>query len=382
MATKTNKMANVPNLRFPGFEGEWKKDKVGRLCDFIVPGRNKPTIFNGNIPWITTPDIDHNQVVFASKKGLLISKEEAKKVGSKIIPEKSIILSCVGELGLVAIAGTEMVINQQLHAFIPKKIEYRFLLYCLGNQKKYMEKIATKTAVPYMNKDNCNSIPITFPSSQEQQKISSFLSLIDERIQTQNKIIEQLETLIKGLSEKLLARKLRFKDQNASDFPNWKCKKLENILKIGSGRDYKHLSTGNIPVFGTGGLMTFVDSFLFDGETVCIGRKGTIDQPMYHTGKIWTVDTLFYTHSFYESLPKFVFYLFKIINWKNYNEASGVPSLSKSTIEKIDIELPLVVEQHRIATILSAIDNKIKSESKILTNFKKQKRVLLQNLFI
>ncbi|TSD64471.1 restriction endonuclease subunit S, partial [Inquilinus sp. KBS0705] len=185
MAAKKVKVCNVPNLRFPGFEEEWKKEKVGGLCDFIVPGRNKPTIFNGNIPWITTPDITHNQVVFASKKGLSISKEEAKKVGSKIIPEKSIIISCVGELGLVAIAGTEMVINQQLHAFLPKKIEYRFLLYCLGNQKKYMEKIATKTAVPYMNKDNCNSIPITFPSLPEQKEISSFLSLIDERIQTQ-----------------------------------------------------------------------------------------------------------------------------------------------------------------------------------------------------
>ena len=78
----------------------------------------------------------------------------------------------------------------------------------------------------------------------------------------------------------------------------WEEKKLREVLTIGSGKDYKHLGVGNIPVFGTGGLMTTVDAFLYDGETVCIGRKGTIDKPMYFKGKIWTVDTLFYTHSF------------------------------------------------------------------------------------
>ena len=73
---------NTPPLRFPEFKGEWEQKKVGDLCDFIVPGRNKPTDFNGEIPWITTPDIEHNGIVYFSKKELAISREEAKKVGS------------------------------------------------------------------------------------------------------------------------------------------------------------------------------------------------------------------------------------------------------------------------------------------------------------
>ena len=169
-----SKNKNVPELRFKEFSDEWNEKKVGELTSCIVPGRNKPTEFEGDIPWITTPDIEHNGVIYFSKKGLSISRDEAKKVGSKIVPINSVIISCVGDLGLAAINGCEIVINQQLHAFIPSdKIDFRFLLYSIGNQRKYIESVATKTAVPYMNKDNCNSIPITYPSFNEQTKIAN-----------------------------------------------------------------------------------------------------------------------------------------------------------------------------------------------------------------
>ena len=95
----------------------------------------------------------------------------------------------------------------------------------------------------------------------------------------------------------------------------WSSFEISQVLKIGSGRDYKHLNSGKIPVFGTGGLMTYVDEFLYDGETVCIGRKGTIDKPFYHKGKIWTVDTLFYTHSFNSLNVMFLYFVFQRINW-------------------------------------------------------------------
>src|SRR5258706_1378605 len=150
-------MKKVPKLRFNVFADGWATNKVGELCDSIVPGRNKPKKFDGTIPWITTPDIEHNGFIYASKGGLAISKEVAKNVGSKIVPVNSVVISCVGDLGLVALTAKEVVINQQLHAFIPKTIESRFLLYELSCKKKYMDRVATKTAVPYLNKANCNS---------------------------------------------------------------------------------------------------------------------------------------------------------------------------------------------------------------------------------
>src|SRR5690606_23206043 len=96
---------------------------------------------------------------------------------------------------------------------------------------------------------------------------------------------------------------------------NWKLVAIGDILTLGSGRDYKHLENGEIPVYGTGGYMTSVNDYLYDGESIGIGRKGTIDKPVFLKGKFWTVDTLFYTHSFRNVLPFFVYILFQSINW-------------------------------------------------------------------
>lgn len=176
--------------------------------------------------------------------------------------------------------------------------------------------------------------------------------------------------------------KLRF-----PEFKNngeWEKKPLSKLLTIGNGRDYKHLSSGEIPVYGTGGYMLSVNDYLYDGESVCIGRKGTIDKPMFLTGKFWTVDTLFYTHSFKHCVPKYIFYNFGTINWYNYNEAGGVPSLSKTTINKINIPVPPkndTKEQQKIADCLSSVDNLISASAKKVETLKEHKKALMQQLF-
>ena len=146
----------------------------------------------------------------------------------------------------------------------------------------------------------------------------------------------------------------------------WITYKIKDVLSIGNGRDYKHLNNGGIPVFGTGGYMTSVDECLYDGETTFIGRKGSINKPFYYNGKFWTVDTLFYTHSFNGITPKFTYCLFQTINWLKYNEASGVPSLSKDTIEKIKINIPKLEEQNKIAKLMFALDERIATQNKII----------------
>ena len=146
----------------------------------------------------------------------------------------------------------------------------------------------------------------------------------------------------------------------------WREYAIGNVLSIGNGRDYKHLHNGDIPVFGTGGYMTSVDDFLYDGESVFIGRKGTINKPLYYNGKFWTVDTLFYTHSFVNVLPKFAYCLFQTINWLKYNEASGVPSLSKATIEKIKVRVPSMDEQGKLSNQLFLLDKRIEVQNKII----------------
>ena len=126
--------------------------------------------------------------------------------------------------------------------------------------------------------------------------------------------------------------------------------------------------------------MTYVNASLYDGATVCIGRKGTIDEPQYHEGKIWTVDTLFYTYDFKGVDPKFLYYLFTRINWHSYNSATGVPSLTAVTILGIDISLPPLAEQKAIAAVLSDMDAEIAALEAKRAKYESIKQGMMQEL--
>ncbi|WP_312356889.1 restriction endonuclease subunit S [Agrobacterium sp.] len=173
--------------------------------------------------------------------------------------------------------------------------------------------------------------------------------------------------------------KLRFPRFNGAR--DWQFKQLGELFTIGSGKDYRHLGLGNVPVYGTGGYMLSVDDYLYDGESVCIGRKGTIDKPLFLSGKFWTVDTLFFTHSFKACIPKFIFSIFQNIDWKKHNEAGGLPSLSKKVIEEIIVSIPELEEQHKIADCLTSVDDLIHAEGQKLEALKRYKKGLMQELF-
>lgn len=372
MIKKTaKKILNVPNLRFPGFEGEWNSDILGNIFYISAGGdiakENVREIKNDEFPYPIYANAEKNKGLYGYSNIYKIKENVITVAGRGV------------NIGITHARDHKFYPIVRLLVLKPKNDEnIRFFEYQINNLNLYKES----TGVPQLTAPQISSYFVKFPILSEQLKIASFLSLIDERISTQNKIIEQLKSLIKGVAEKLLTQQLRFKDQNGNDFPKWAARKIEKVLTVGSGKDYKHLKTGNIPVFGTGGLMTYVNSFLYNGETVCIGRKGTIDKPMYYKGKIWTVDTLFYTHSFLDVDPKFIFYVFLKINWKEYNEASGVPSLSKKTIEKIEINIPSLPEQICVSNVLSSIDEKIEIEKRLLRQLEDQKNFLLRNLFI
>lgn len=190
----------------------------------------------------------------------------------------------------------------------------------------------------------------------------------------------KIDVMTKDKDIKTTVPALRFPEfQNDA---RWIPNKIDHVCKIGNGRDYKHLSAGNIPVYGSGGYMTSVDKFLYDGESVCIGRKGTIDKPIFLTGKFWTVDTLFYTYAFHKCLPKFLYLIFQQINWYKYNEAGGVPSLLKTTIGNINIFIPNNEnEQKKIVDCFSSLDDLINAVADKIETLKEYKKGLMQQLF-
>jgi type I restriction enzyme S subunit len=213
---------------------DWGVIQITDVCDFIVPGRNKPVFFDGSIPWITTPDFQDGGSVSSSRLGLYISREEAKKIGSRVVPAGSVIMSCVGDLGITGIANQEIVINQQLHAFIPSgKINAHFLLHVLKTKKDYFYSIATKTALPYLNKENCNSVKLPAPHIAEQTTIANALSDVDALINELEKLIAKKQAIKTATMQQLLTGRTRL--------PQFA------LREDGTLKDYKQSELGEIP---------------------------------------------------------------------------------------------------------------------------------------
>ncbi|MFK5611951.1 restriction endonuclease subunit S [Lactobacillus delbrueckii] len=171
--------------------------------------------------------------------------------------------------------------------------------------------------------------------------------------------------------------KLRFKGFT----DDWEQCKLGDVAKINSGKDYKGLQPGKIPVYGTGGYMLSVNDKLSDIDAIGIGRKGTIDKPYYLNAPFWTVDTLFYVTPRGTVDISFMFPLFKNINWKRYDESTGVPSLSKNTIKKIRVSFPQNNEQVKIGDLFQKITQIITLHEEKKHQLERLKSALLQKMF-
>ena len=161
---------------------------------------------------------------------------------------------------------------------------------------------------------------------------------------------------------------------------DWEVKPIGECLSIGNGCDYKDKPFGNIPVYGTGGVITYINDYLYDGQTICIGRKGTINKPLYYEGKIWTVDTLYYTYNFIDVDVKYIYYLLLTIDWMSLNEVTGVPSLTSDRIRHILLALPPVAEQRAIAEALGDIDGLIAALDKKIAKKRLIKQGAMQQL--
>ena len=172
--------------------------------------------------------------------------------------------------------------------------------------------------------------------------------------------------------------KIRFKGFTEE----WEQRKLGEIVSVCSGKDYKHLDEGNIPVYGTGGYMLSVSEALSnDSDAIGIGRKGTIDKPYILKAPFWTVDTLFYCIPHEKNDLSFVFSTFQNINWKAMDESTGVPSLSKTAINCVDVITPLFEEQKKIGCYFSNLDHFITLHQRKCDETKKLKKYMLQKMF-
>lgn len=147
---------------------------------------------------------------------------------------------------------------------------------------------------------------------------------------------------------------------------------LGDIVNIKYGKNQKKVQddiNGIYPIYGTGGLMGYSKEYLYNKPSVLIGRKGSISKVKYVEHPFWTVDTLFYTEVNEKIvLPKFLYYKMSLLDLNFYNEGTTIPSLRTETLNKIEFQIPSIDTQHKIITILSALDEKIAINNKVNHN--------------
>ncbi|MDO9169226.1 MAG: restriction endonuclease subunit S [Methylobacter sp.] len=196
---KTGKLK--PKELIGKYPENWVVVQIGEICPSVVPSRDKPKSFSGDIPWITLPSFPFDGwYLDASTVNLRLTIEEATEYSARVIPENSVLMSCIGRFGLTAINQIPVIPNQQIHAFIPLKgVVPEFLSIVIRVSGKQMEEMATSTTIAYLNKSNCESIEFGLPPSTEQMrivtKVDELMAICDQlksRITEANQLQQKL----------------------------------------------------------------------------------------------------------------------------------------------------------------------------------------------
>jgi type I restriction enzyme, S subunit len=242
------------------------------------------------------------------------------------------------------ITGNAMVANVDDNSAVDKD----FFFHLLVSQD--FTNCITGTGQPQIVRAPLAKFPLTLPPLPEQQAIAKALGDVDGLIASLEALIVKKRDIKQGAMQELLSGHRRTTPM-----------KIRSVLRVRHGRSQWDVASndGEYPILASGGQIGNATRFLYDKPSVLIGRKGTIDRPQFVETPFWTIDTLFYTEIFEPNIPKYVFYQFCMIDWRQYNEASGVPSLNAGTIENVEIHLHEPDEQKTIVSVLSDMDTEL-----------------------
>ena len=336
--------------------------------------------YGGKIPFIRSAEINSDTTeLFLTEEGLKCSSARLVDTGDILY---ALYGATSGEVGRARIKGA---INQAILVIKPQAgYDYEFLTQWLRKSKLNIIDRYLQGGQGNLSGTIVNELLVEFPNYEEQTKIGEYFSTLDRLITLHQRKCDETKKLKKFMLQKMFPKngeknpEIRF----AGFTDDWEQRKLGDIIKVCNGKDYKHLEIGKIPVYGTGGYMLSVSEALsYKDDSIGIGRKGTIDRPYILKAPFWTVDTLFYCIPKQNNDLKFIFSVFQNIDWKSMDESTGVPSLSKAAINKVNILTPNILEQVKIGTYFSTLDHLITLHQRKCDNLKLVKKFMLQNMF-
>ena len=386
---KDKKVLNVPALRFPEFTDEWKRIKVSDLLDFYSTNSlsweqleyepNEPYNLHYGLIHVGLPTlIDLTKDKLPSiKNGNVPKKYDLCKEGDVAFADASEDTNEVAKVvefynlgGKKVVCGLHTIHGRNNNGQTAKG----FLGYCFSSTvfHNQIRRIAQGTKIYSINTRNFSEVFVGLPRRREQQKIATLLRLIDERIATQNKIIEKLETLIKGIIETVIS------SQKSNTL-------IKNCLECNSStlQESQVAETGTFPVYGATGISGYTEAPDVNGESILIIKDGSgVGTVKYVTGEYSYIGTLNSLTAKDGYCLKFIYFALQKFCFEPYKTGMAIPHIYFKDYGKAKISCPTIKEQFAIAKRISMVEDKVSVEKRIFFHYQAQKSYLLSQMLI
>ena len=397
---KNNNERNVPHLRFPEFSGEWETKSINDLADVIGGGTPDTTVksyWDGEIQWFTPSEIGKNKFVDASLR--TITEDGLNNSSAKLLPPNTILLSSRATIGECSLSLRECATNQGFQSLVSKKCNVDFLYYLIQTKKKDLIRKSCGSTFLEISANEVRKIQVSVPSDVEQQKIAGLLSLIDKRIATQNKIIEDLKKLKSAIIEKTFnenySNKIRLRDvgsyirgltyssDDVVESNGIFVMRSNNIIN-GSSLDYhNNIVSVNKQILTEQQLQT--------GDIViCManGSSSLVGKSSFYDGDCSTPITVGAFCGIYRSKEPIVKWLFQTNKYRRYiwNSLQGgngaIANLNGDDILRMSFSIPATPAKDNRIKLLTSVDTLLESNISLCDLYISQKLYLLRQMFI
>ena len=376
-----HKKLNVPNLRFPEFQGEWEEHLLGNISDVTKLAGFEFTKYvtyedNGNIIAIRGLNCKNGSLDLRDVK--YIDNSDFSKLSRSKLYTGDILYTYVGTVGEVAVVDKNdkyYLAPNVSRIRLSKDYNSDFIKQLLGSKKFYNQivfPLIATSSQPALSMENLRKFKLKVPSIREQTKIASLLNAIDERIATQNKIIDKLQSLIKGIAQKIVR-------SNKPNVRLYECVECSSSTQ----QESEVCEQGAYPVYGANGIVGYLDDYNTEGEAVYIIKDGSgVGTVSYVTGKCSATGTLNTLQAKDGYSLQDLYYLLKVFNFEPYKTGMAIPHIYFKDYGKAKVFCPSYTEQLQYVRLLSAIDSKLSVEKNTLRNLSLQKQYLLRQMFI
>ena len=305
--------------------------------------RNDPSLFGGEYPFIQTADVKAANFYITEYE---TTYNEKGLTQSKLWHPGTLCITIAANIADTGILGIDACFPDSVMGFLPYEgiADVRFVKYCFDILQQDCKKISQGAAQDNLSWEKLSTILFPAPPIDMQHRIADILSAYDDLIENNQKQIKLLEEAAQRLYKEWFVD-LRFPGHEnvkiVDGVPEgWNNAVVTDFLEIKYGKDHKELGDGEIPAYGSGGIMRKVNHALYDGESVLIPRKGSLNNVIIVYGKFWTIDTMFFSIPKCPNIAKYVYLFLSNVDMYAMNIGAAVPSMTVKTLDGIKLLCP------------------------------------------